>query len=68
MCCGSLSFALLVSFFVESFKDSFTEALLQLEEELDPGEVHAKILREVSYPEDSAEIVLGEEADVRLRP
>jgi hypothetical protein len=66
MCCGSLSFALLVSFFVESFKDSFTETLLQLKEELDPGKVHAKILREVSYPEDSAEIVFGEEADVGL--
>ena len=59
---------MLVSFFVESFKDSFTETLFQLKEELDPGKVHAKILREVSYPEDSAEIVFGEEADVALCP
>ena len=59
---------MLVPFFVESFKDSFTETLLQLKEELDPGKVHAKILREVSYPEDSAEIVFGEEADVALCP
>jgi hypothetical protein len=55
MCCGSLS-----------FKNSFTETLFQLKEELDPGKVHAKILREVSYPEDSAEIVFGEEADIGL--
>jgi hypothetical protein len=66
MCCGSLSFALLVPLFIKSLKDSFTETLLQLEEELDPGKVHAKILREVSYPEDSAEIVFGEEADIAL--
>ena len=68
MCCGSLSLALPVSFFIESLKDSFTEPLLQLEEELDPGKVHAEILREVSYPEDSAEIVFGEEADIGLCP
>ena len=68
MCCGSFPFALLASLFVESFKDSFTQTLLQLEEELDSGKVHAKILREVSYPEDSTEIVFGEEADVGLCP
>lgn len=64
MCCGSLSLALPVPLFIKSLKDSLTETLLQLEEELDPGKVHAKILREVSYPEDSAEIVFGEEADI----
>jgi hypothetical protein len=54
MCCGSLSLALPVPLFIKSLKDSLTETLLQLEEELDPGKVHTKILREVSYPEDSA--------------
>ena len=66
MCCRSFSLALLASFFIESLEDSFTEPLLQLKEELDPGEVHTEILREVSYPEDSAQIVFGEEADVAL--
>lgn len=68
MCCGSLSFTLLVPLFVESFEDSFSETLFQLEEELDPGKVYAEILREVPYPEDSAQVVFGEEADVGLCP
>ena len=68
MCCGSFPFALPVSFLVESFEDSFTESLFQLEEELDPGKIHSKILRQMSYPEDSTEIVFGEEADVGLCP
>ena len=68
MCCRSVAFTLFVSFLIKPFEDSLAEALLKLEEELDPGKVHAEILCQVPYPEDSAEIVFGEEADVRLCP
>jgi hypothetical protein len=55
-----------LTLFVQSLQDPFTESLLKFEEELDPCQVHAKVLGEVAYPEDSPQIVLREEADVRL--
>jgi hypothetical protein len=53
-----------LTLFVQSFQNSFPEPLLEFKEELDPGEVDPKVLGEVTYPEDSPQIVLREEADV----
>jgi hypothetical protein len=57
-----------LTLFVQSFQNSFPEPLLEFEEELDSGEVDPKVLGEVTYPEDSPQIVLREEADVRFGP
>jgi hypothetical protein len=57
-----------LTLFVQSFQNSFPEPLLEFEEKLDPGEVDPKVLGEVTYPEDSPQIVLREEADVRFGP
>ncbi len=49
---------------VERLEDARPQTLLQLEEDADPGQVHAQVLGEMPDPEDPAQIVLRVEPDV----
>ncbi len=53
---------------VERLEDAGAEALLQLEQDPDPGEVHASLAGQVADPQDPPDVVLGIEADVGRRP
>ena len=55
------------SFVVERLEDADAEALLQLEEDADPGEVRPALLGQVPDPEDPADVLVRVEADVRRR-
>ena len=53
---------------IEGFEDARAEALLELEQDPDAGEVDAEILGQVADPEDPPDVVLGVETDVGRRP
>src|SRR6478752_880073 len=55
------------SFVVQVFEDPLAEALLELEEGLDTGEVDAAVAGQVSDPQDPPDVLLGVEADVGRR-
>ncbi len=49
---------------IERFEDASADALLQLEKDPDPGEIHPSLTREVADPHDPADVVLAIEPDV----
>ena len=54
----------LIPFVEEGFEDPRPEALLELEQEPDPGEVHAPVPGEVADPQDPPDVVFAVQADV----
>ena len=56
------------AFGVERLEDPGAEALLELEQDADAGEVHAALPGEVADPEDPPDVVLAVEPDVGRRP
>jgi hypothetical protein len=53
---------------VEGSRISSAEALLELEQDPDAGEVHAPLPGQVADPGDPSDVVLAVQADVRRRP
>src|SRR2546427_6261565 len=53
---------------VERLEDAGPDALLELEEDADAGQVDAPVTGEVTDPEDPSDVLFAVEPDVRVRP